>query len=123
MNLSILRYTGGIKLVKVSNESKNALIRSLEIDNENIFVNIYLAMWYLYFPRIAGGSSEKAIKFLQKALKYSKRNLEKYLTDIWLSQGYFLLNKRENEYKKYLNEAENIFPNGFFHKIVIEKVI
>ncbi|WP_418905178.1 tetratricopeptide repeat protein (plasmid) [Borreliella finlandensis] len=120
LNLSILRYTRGMKLVKVSNEAKNSLIKSLEIDNENIFANISLARWYLYSPRIAGGSSKKAIEFLQKALKYSKRNLEKYLTNIWLSQGYFRL-KREDEYKRYLNEAKNIFPGGFFHKIVIQR--
>lgn len=120
LNLSILRYMGGMKLVKISNEAKNALIKSLEIDNENVFANISLATWYLYSPRIAGGSSKKAIEFLQKALKYSKRNLEKYLTNVWLSQGYFRL-KRENEYKRYLDEAKNIFPGGLFHKIAIER--
>lgn len=120
LNLSILRYMGGMKLVKISNEAKNALIKSLEIDNKNVFANISLATWYLYSPRIAGGSSKKAIEFLQKALKYSKRNLEKYLTNVWLSQGYFRL-KRENEYKKYLDEAKNIFPGGLFHKIAIER--
>ncbi|WP_434282825.1 hypothetical protein VSX38_04630 (plasmid) [Borreliella burgdorferi] len=115
LNLSILRYMGGMKLVKISNEAKNALIKSLEIDNENVFANISLATWYLYSPRIAGGSLEKAIEFLQKGLKYSKRNLEKYLTNVWLSKGYFRL-KRENEYKKHLNAARNIFPGGLFHK-------
>ncbi|EEH00306.1 conserved hypothetical protein (plasmid) [Borreliella finlandensis] len=120
LNLSILKYTRGMKLVKISNEAKNALIKSLEIDNENVFANISLATWYLYSPRIAGGSSKKAIEFLQKALKYSKRNLEKYLTNVWLSQGYFQL-KREKEYKMYLNKAKIIFPSGLFHKIAIEK--
>ncbi len=121
LNLSILRYTGGMKLVKISNEAKNALTKSLEIDNKNVFANISLATWHLYFSRIVGGGNfEKAIEFLQKALKYSKRNLEKYLTNVWLSQGYFRL-KKENEYKKHLKEAKNIFPNGLFHKIVIER--
>ncbi|WP_210381094.1 tetratricopeptide repeat protein [Borreliella valaisiana] len=120
LNLSILRYMGGIKLVKISNEAKNALIKSLEIDNKNVFANISLATWYLYSPRISGGSPKKAIEFLQKALKYSKKSLEKYLTNVWLSQGYFRL-KRENEYKRHLNEAKNIFPDGLFHKIVIER--
>ncbi|WP_418454013.1 tetratricopeptide repeat protein [Borreliella lusitaniae] len=120
LNLSILRYMGGMKLVKISNEAKNALIKSLEIDNENVFANISLATWYLYSPRIAGGSFEKAVEFLQQALKHSKRNLEKYLANVWLSQGYFRL-KKENEYKKHLNEAKNIFPSGLFHKIAIER--
>lgn len=57
---------------------------------------------------------------MQKALKYSKRNLEKYLTNVCLSQRYFRL-KRENEYKRYLNEAKNIFPGGLFHEIAIER--
>ncbi|WP_231929944.1 hypothetical protein [Borreliella bavariensis] len=54
---------GGIKLVKISNEAKNALIKSLEIDNKNVFANISLATatWYLYSPRISGGSPKKAI--------------------------------------------------------------
>ncbi|WP_151060890.1 tetratricopeptide repeat protein [Borreliella turdi] len=120
LNLSILRYMGGMQLVKISNEAKNALIKSLEIDNENVFANISLATWYLYSPRIAGGSPKQAIEFLQKALKYSKRNLEKYLTNVWLSQGYFRL-KKENEYKRCLDEAKNIFPSGLFHKIAIKR--
>lgn len=61
LNLSILRYMGGMQLVKISNEAKNALIKSLEIDNENVFANISLATWYLYSPRIAGGSPKQAI--------------------------------------------------------------
>ncbi|ACO38548.1 tetratricopeptide repeat domain protein (plasmid) [Borreliella burgdorferi 29805] len=81
LNLSILGYMGSMKLVEISNEAKNALIKSLEIDNENIFANIYLANRYLYSPRIIGSSSKKAIEFLQKTFKYSKRNLEKYLTN------------------------------------------
>lgn len=94
MNLSILRYMGGMKLVKISNEAKNALIKSLEIDNENVFANISLATWYLYSPRIAGGSLEKAIEFLQKVSNIVKRNLEKYLTNVWLSKGYFRLKRK-----------------------------
>lgn len=49
----------GMELIKISNEAKNTLIKSLEIDNKNVFANISLAIWYLYSPRIAGGSSKK----------------------------------------------------------------
>ncbi|WP_418909659.1 hypothetical protein QIA23_05925 (plasmid) [Borreliella lanei] len=37
-----------------------------------------------------------------------------------MNSGYFRL-KRENEYKRYLNKAKNIFPGGLFYKIAIER--
>ncbi|AYE36699.1 hypothetical protein DB313_04500 [Borrelia turcica IST7] len=120
VNLSLLKYMGGRELMKVSSEAKNALEKSLEIDEQNALANISLSTWYLYSPRIAGGNPRETIRLALKGLKYSKNSVEKYLANIWTSQGYFLL-KQTKEQEKYLNDASAIFPNGVFHKMVGEK--
>ncbi|WP_445436403.1 tetratricopeptide repeat protein [Candidatus Borreliella tachyglossi] len=118
INLSLLKYLGGMELVKLSNEAKGVLEKSLGIDSKNALANIALATWYLYSPRIAGGNPRKTIEFARKGLEYSQNNVEKYLASIWLSQGYFLL-KEDNERIRYLDEASKIFPDGTFHKMVV----
>ncbi|UGQ16580.1 MULTISPECIES: hypothetical protein [unclassified Borrelia] len=119
VNLSLLRYLGGGELIKVSNEAKNALEKSLEID-QNALASISLSTWFLYSPRIAGGNPREAIKLALAGLAVSNNKVEKYLANIWVSQGYFLL-KKQKEQEKYLREAANIFPNGAFHKMVRDK--
>ena len=74
----------------------------------------------MYTPRIAGGNPRETIKLALKGLKYSKNNVEKYLANIWTSQGYFLL-KQKKEQEEYLNDKLCYIFNGSFHKMVGEK--
>nr|WKT13902.1 hypothetical protein LKV13_04635 [Borrelia sp. BU AG58] len=120
INLFLLKYLGGRELIKISSEAREALEKSLEINEKNALANISLSTWYLYSPIIAGGNPRETINLALKGFKYSRNNVEKYLANIWASQGYFLL-KNTKEQEKYLREASNIFPNGGFHKIVGEK--
>ncbi|QMU99809.1 hypothetical protein F0310_05170 (plasmid) [Borrelia sp. A-FGy1] len=120
VNLMLLRYAGGATLSKLANEARKYFEKSLKINSKNSLANTSIASWYLYAPRIAGGDSNKTLSFAQLGLKYGQTDVEKYFANIWISQAYFLL-KNEKESLKYVLKASEIFPNGAFHKIVLEQ--
>ncbi|WP_025407121.1 tetratricopeptide repeat protein [Borrelia hermsii] len=120
VNLMLLRYAGGAALSKLANETRRYFEKSLEINSKNSFANTSIASWYLYAPRVAGGDPNKTLSFAQSGLKFSQTNVEKYFANIWISQAYFLLRNAE-ESLKYIVKAGDIFPNGAFHKMVLEQ--
>ncbi|WP_424632669.1 hypothetical protein [Borreliella lusitaniae] len=120
VNLMLLRYVGGAALSKLANETRKYLEKSLKINSKNSFANTSIASWYLYAPRIAGGSPNKTLSFAQLGFKHAQTEVEKYFANIWISQAYFLL-KNEKESLEYIFKASEIFPNGTFHQIVLEQ--
>ncbi|WLN25739.1 hypothetical protein [Borreliella valaisiana] len=120
VNLMLLRYAGGAALSKLANETRKYFEKSLKINSKNSFANTSIASWYLYAPRIAGGDPNKTLSFAQLGLKHGQTDVEKYFAYIWISQAYFLL-KNEKESLKYILRAGEIFPNGAFHKMVLEQ--
>lgn len=120
VNLMLLRYAGGAALSKLANETRKYFEKSLKINGKNSFANTSIASWYLYAPRVAGGDPNKTLSFAQLGFKHGQTNVEKYFANIWISQAYFLL-KNEKESLKYILRAGEIFPNGAFHKMVLEQ--
>ncbi|UPA07260.1 hypothetical protein baBA2_000885 (plasmid) [Borrelia anserina] len=120
VNLMLLRYMGGSALSKLASEARGYFETSLKINSKNSFANTSIASWYLYAPRIAGGDPNKTLSFAQLGLKYSQTDVEKYFANIWISQAYFLLRNQE-ESLKYIIKAADIFPDGTFHKMVLEQ--
>ena len=106
--------------ISFGSKSKEIYKKILEIDNSNFFALLGTAIGYMHAPAIAGGSNKKAFEYFNKALNNAEERYQKYLSYVWLSQYYFKIKDNEN-YNKYINMSEEIYPNGKFLEEAVKR--
>lgn len=75
----------------------------------------HLAQWYFFAPGMYGGSKKKAEELFLKAIKTSATNPERYFTNVFISQFYYEINKKDL-CTQYLNKAETYMPGSEYIK-------
>jgi len=84
---------------------------SLQLDEKNELAYIALSCYHLFTPAIFGGSVDKAIESLRKALLISRTKHGEFLAHLWL--GYSLLRRGDvKEAHCHLKRAVSIYPNN-----------
>ena len=106
--------------ISFGSKSKEIYKKILEIDNSNFFALLGTAIGYMHAPAIAGGSNKKAFEYFNEALNNAEERYQKYLSYVWLSQYYFKIKDNEN-YNKYINMSEEIYPNGKFLEEAVKR--
>ena len=106
--------------ISFGSKSKEIYKKILEIDNSNFFALLGTAIGYMHAPAIAGGSNKKAFEYFNEALNNAEEKYQKYLSYVWLSQYYFKIKDNEN-YNKYINMSEEIYPNGKFLEEAVKR--
>ena len=106
--------------ISFGSKSKEIYKKILEIDDSNFFALLGTAIGYMHAPAIAGGSNKKAFEYFNEALNNAEEKYQKYLSYVWLSQYYFKIKDNEN-YNKYINMSEEIYPNGKFLEEAVKR--
>lgn len=100
-------------VLKYGVEVKKFYEASIEQDKEFCYGLMNLGQWYYWAPKIAGGSSKKAIALLEESKACAKTAGTKYYANIFLSQLLFE-EKRKEEAASILEEAFLICPESNF---------
>ena len=97
--------TGMIKAMKIFKKAKKSLIKSVELNPDDIKGREQLAYSYFYPPKIAGGNKKKALEHLAEIKKRdSKKGLE-------ISIEFFLFDKEYDKAEQKCKEFIKLYPD------------
>lgn len=103
------------EVIKLGGKIEDLYDNAIMIDDKSFSSMFGKATSVAFKPSFVGGGVKKAMPFFQKAVLNAKKDYEKYLAYIWISQAYLKLKDKDN-YNIYFNKAVDIFPNGVFTK-------
>jgi tetratricopeptide (TPR) repeat protein len=102
-------YKGGIYMMTKGPQALKLLKKALSLDEKNYTAMNSLGMYYINAPAIGGGSVDKGIEVLQKALE-SKDEFDNFISNVWLGTA-FQKKKNTDEASRHYQSALKIFPN------------
>lgn len=109
----IIGYSPLNEMVYYSSIMKELYEKVISINPNSFDGLLGYSLWFFHAPGIIGGSSDRALEYLDKAYLNAKLDYQKYLTYVWYSQYYFK-KKNTQSYNKYVELAKYIYPNGKF---------
>jgi tetratricopeptide (TPR) repeat protein len=104
-------FAGGMRYGR---ESTSELEKAIELNPNNVDAYIARAVSYFYTPSAFGGSHEKAVEMLKKAVSLDSASDTAH---IWLARVYLEDNKR-NDARGEINEALRLNPQRGFAQSV-----
>lgn len=110
---STLQYLSMGDAMKEGLNVKKYYEEALEEDDDMCWVFMNLAQWYFHAPGFAGGGKKKALTYFEKAAEEAETTPEKFFALLFLSQGLFE-NNRKDECKAVLSEIEEIVPGSSY---------
>jgi tetratricopeptide (TPR) repeat protein len=118
--MRLMNYNGTIYAMSHSSKTFKLLNKALSINKNNYPVYNSLAMCYFYTPTFAGGSIEKTIRSLEKALE-SKDQYTNFISYMWLGIVY---DKKKDKAKaiNYFTKALEIYPESPWAKEYMKKI-
>ena len=108
--MRLMSYNGAIYTMSKAPQAVKLLNKAISLDKKNYAAFIALGVYYLNAPAIGGGSVEKGIEALRKALE-SKDEFDLFLSYLWLGKAYGQL-KKEEEARACFNKALEIYPQS-----------
>lgn len=108
-------FAGGMRY---GQQSTSELERAIELDPQNVNAYIARAIGYFFTPSAFGGSHEKAVEMLKKAVSLDPTSDTAH---IWLAQVY-LEDKKTDEALREINEARQLNPERGFAQSVYKQV-
>ena len=109
-------FAGGMRY---GQESTSELEKAIELDPKNVNAYIARAIGYFFTPSAFGGSHEKAVEMLKKAISLDPTSDTAH---IWLAQVY-LEDKKTDDALREINEARQLDPERGFAQSVYNQVI
>ncbi len=103
-------YKGGFYMISQGPQAFKLFNHAIKLDPKNYTAMNSLSVYYLYAPAIGGGSVDKAIEFLQKALE-SKDVFDNFISNVWLGKA-FQMKKNKSKAMEFYNKAILIYPNS-----------
>lgn len=118
--MRLMNYKGTIYAMLHSSKTFKLLNKAKKLDKDNYSVYNSFAMCYFYTPEFAGGSINKAIDSLEKALK-SEDQFTNFNSYMWLGIIYYnqrdLVNASAN-----FSKALEIYPNSPWAKDYMNQI-
>lgn len=115
--MRLISYNGTFYMMSNGPKAMKLLQRAISLDKTNYAAYISLGTYYLNAPAVGGGSVEKGIKALFKALE-SKDEFDIFLSCLWLGTAYQKAGEPVKA-KEYLNRALEVYPlNGWARGIL-----
>ncbi len=108
--MRLMNYNGTIYLMSKGPQAMKLLNKAISLDKKNYAAFNSLATYYLNAPAIGGGSVDKGIEALRKALE-SSDEFDNFLSYVWLGYAYRLA-KKEDEARNYFLKALEIYPRS-----------
>jgi tetratricopeptide (TPR) repeat protein len=108
-------FAGGMRYGR---ESTSEIEKAIELDPNNVNAYIARAVSYFYTPSAFGGSHEKAVEMLKKAVSLDSTSDTAH---IWLARVYLEDGKR-NDARGEINEALRLNPQRGFAQSVYKQV-
>lgn len=118
--MRLMDYKGAIYMMAKGPQALKLLNKALSLDEKNYAAMNSLGMYYINAPAIGGGSVEKGIEVLQKALE-SKDEFDNFISNVWLGTA-FQKKKNTSEASQYYQRALKIFPNSPWVKGLIQSL-
>lgn len=108
-------FAGGMRYGR---ESTSEIEKAIELDPNNVNAYIARAVSYFYTPRAFGGSHERAVEVLQKAISLDPTSDTAH---VWLAQVY-LENDKTSDARQEIKEALRLNPHRGFAQDVERQV-
>lgn len=108
-------FAGGMRYGR---QSTSEIEKAIELDPNNVNAYIARAVGYFFTPSAFGGSHEKAVEMLKKAISLDAMSDTPH---IWLAQVYLEDNKRGDALRE-INEARQLNPERGFAQSVYKLV-
>lgn len=118
--MRLTNYNGTMYMISHGPQALELLNKAISLDKENYTAFNSLATYYINAPAIGGGSVDKGIKVLQKALE-SEDKFDNFISYVWLGIAY-AKKKKINDAVKNLNKALEIYPNSPWAKGIFKKI-
>lgn len=118
--MRLMSYKGTIYMMTKGPQALKLLNKALSLDGANYTAMNSLGMYYINAPAIGGGSVDKGIEVLQKALE-SKDEFDNFISNVWLGTA-FQKKKNTSEASRYYQRALKIFPNSPWVKGLIQSI-
>ncbi|MEM3730527.1 MAG: hypothetical protein QW667_03370 [Candidatus Bathyarchaeia archaeon] len=101
--------------------AREAVLHALQLSPRNPKAYVTLGKWYLFTPEEFGGSLDRALQILQKAVELEADNHETFLIHLWLGQVFL---KKQDKLKAYneIKQALSIYPNNILAKTLADEV-
>jgi predicted Zn-dependent protease len=108
-------FAGGMRYGR---QSTSEIEKAIELDPHNVNAYIARAVSYFYTPSAFGGSHEKAVEMLKKAVNLDSRSDTAH---IWLARVY-LEDGKKNDSRGEIDEALRLNPQRGFAQSVYKQV-
>lgn len=118
--MRLMSYKGTIYMMTKGPQVLKLLNKALSMDEKNYSAMNSLGMYYIEAPAIGGGSVDKGIEVLQKALE-SKDEFDNFISNVWLGMA-FQKKKNTSEASRYYQRALKIFPNSPWVKGLVQNL-
>ena len=118
--MRLMNYKGAIYTMTKGPQVLKILKKALDLDAKNYTAMNSLGMYYINAPAVGGGSADKGIEVLQKALE-SKDHFDNFISNVWLGSA-FQKKKNSGEAKQYYQKALGIYPNSPWVKELLQNI-
>lgn len=118
--MRLMDYKGAMYAMTQGSRCVTLLKDALELDTHNYTAMNSLGVYYINAPAIGGGSVDKGIDILRKALE-GKDEFDNFISNVWLGTA-FQKKKNSAEAVKYYNTALAIYPNNPWAKGLVKEV-
>lgn len=108
--MRLMSYNGAIYTMSKAPQAVKLLNKAISLDKKNYTAFISLGVYYLNAPAIGGGSVEKGMEALRKALE-SNDEFDNFLSYLWLGYAYRQL-KKDDEAQGCFKKALEIYPQS-----------
>ncbi len=108
--MRLMDYHGTLYMMSKGPEAMKLLNKAISLDKKNYAAFNSLATYYLNAPAIGGGSVDKGIEGLRKALESTDEH-DNFLSYLWLGYAYRQAKKGE-EARSYFLKALEIYPHS-----------
>lgn len=117
--MAAIEYASLTNLIEYSKKAVSLYEATLKINPNHFEALLGYGISRGYQPSMFGGGVDKSLPLFERALSNAKTNVQKYQIYIWISQAYFEKKDYDN-YNKYFNLAQAIYPNGYYNAVLKE---
>lgn len=108
----LIELRGTLYMMRHGEATRNAALRALELDPNNVKAHITAAGFYINAPSFAGGDVRKAVTTLERALQLNPTNAnDRFLIHGWLVDAYRTLGQQQSAREQWLR-ARAIYPDS-----------